>query len=107
MPETSEPILIGADLSKMYEVETDVSDYALGGKIGQRDENGVLHPIAFFSRELHGPELNYQMHDKELMVIIEACNKWRHYLGGAQQQVRVYTDHKNLTYSTSKKELNK
>ena len=55
----SKPILIDADLSMVYEVETDTSDYALGGQFGQRGENVFLHPIAFFSKNLHEPELNY------------------------------------------------
>jgi hypothetical protein len=102
-----EPILADADPERPYEVETDASDYALGGQLGQRDKEGRLHPIAFFSKKLHGPELNYQVHDKELMAIIEACKEWRHYLSGAKHQVTVYTDHKNLTYFTTSKELNK
>ena len=104
---TKEPILRDADPEKAFEVETDASDYALGGQLGQRDADGQLHPIAFYSKKLHGPELNYQIHDKELMAIIEACKEWRHYLSGTKHQVTVYTDHKNLTYFMTTKELNK
>ena len=68
----SGPVLINADPKKPYEVETDASDYALGGQLGQRDDKGVLHPVAFYSKKLHRPELNYSIPDKELMAIIEA-----------------------------------
>ena len=57
---------------KPYEVETDASDYAIGGQLGQRDDQGKLHPVAFFSKKLAGPQLNYLIHDKELLAIIEA-----------------------------------
>ena len=60
------------DPSKPYEVETDASDFAIGGQLGQRDANGRIHPVAFFSKKLSGAALNYQVHDKELMAIIEA-----------------------------------
>jgi transposase InsO family protein/murein DD-endopeptidase MepM/ murein hydrolase activator NlpD len=103
----SEPILVEADPDKEYEVETDASDYALGGQLGQRDAEGKLHPIAFFSKKLSGPEVNYGIPDKELMAIIEAFKEWQHYLIGAKHQVRVFTDHKNLTSFTTTKELNK
>ncbi|KAH8172320.1 reverse transcriptase (RNA-dependent DNA polymerase) domain-containing protein [Sarocladium implicatum] len=56
---------------------------------------------------LLGPELNYPIHDKELMAIIEAFREWKHYLSGASHQVKVYTDHKNLTTFTTTKDLNK
>ncbi|CAJ2506585.1 Uu.00g077710.m01.CDS01 [Anthostomella pinea] len=74
------------------------SDCALGGQLGQRDENGKLHPVAFFSKKLHGPELNYQIHDKELMAVIEAFREWKPYLSGTERPVKVYSDHKNLTH---------
>ena len=71
-----------ADLTKPFKVETDVSDYTLGGQLSQADENGKMHPVAFFSKKLSGPQLNYQIHDKELMAIIEAFHEWKHYLSG-------------------------
>ncbi|KAG8424880.1 hypothetical protein J3458_022432 [Metarhizium acridum] len=104
---TSEPVLKAPDQDKTYELETDASDFALGGQLGQRDDQGRLHPVAFFSKKLHGPELNYGIHDKELMAIIECFKEWRHYLIGAKHQIKVYTDHKNLTSFLTTKDLNK
>ena len=101
-----EPVIMLPDPEKPFEVETDASDYALGAQLGQRDDNGILHPVAFMSKKLHGPELNYQIHDKELMAIIEALKEWRPYLSGARHQVQVYTDHKNLTYFATRQQLN-
>lgn len=102
-----EPVLLTADPEKPFEVETDASDYAIGGQLGQRDKEGRLHPVAFLSKKLNGPELNYGIHDKELMAIIQAFKEWRHYLVGANHKVTVYSDHKNLTSFTTTKELNK
>src|SRR5882724_1882256 len=34
--------------------------------------NGELHPIAFHSQMFSAPELNYDVHDKELLTIFEA-----------------------------------
>ncbi|TDZ13344.1 Transposon Tf2-9 polyprotein [Colletotrichum orbiculare MAFF 240422] len=103
----SEPVLTIPDPDKPFEVETDASDYAIGGQLGQRDAKGVLHPCAFYSRKLSGPELNYQIHDKELMAIIEAFQEWRPQLSGTKYEVQVYTDHKNLAHFTTSKNLNK
>ncbi|KAM3518270.1 hypothetical protein MY4038_010136 [Beauveria bassiana] len=81
---TKEPVMKAPDPEKPYELETDASDYALGGQLGQRDDEGRLHLVAFFLKKLHGPELNYGIHDKELMAIIECFKEWRHYLVGAK-----------------------
>ncbi|KAL2012656.1 hypothetical protein VTN00DRAFT_181 [Thermoascus crustaceus] len=51
------------------------------------------------------PELNYDIHDKELLAIMAAVKEWRHYLEGAKHQVVIYCDHKNLAYFTTSKEL--
>ena len=45
-----------------------------------------------------GPELNYDVYDKELLVIVEAFRYWRVYLEGPKYPVKVYSDYKNLLY---------
>ncbi|RYO95766.1 hypothetical protein DL766_007895 [Monosporascus sp. MC13-8B] len=85
--------------------ETDASDYALGAVIGQRDDQGKLHPIAFFSYKLKGAELNYGIPDKEFMAIVMAFREFKHFLKGSLHQVKVYTDHQNLTRFTTTREF--
>jgi len=81
---TSAPILIHPDPAKPFIVETDTSDFALGAILSQFGINGLLHPVAFYSRKLTGAEINYQVYDKELLAIIMAFEQWRPYLAGAQ-----------------------
>jgi len=38
--------------------------------------NGELYPIAFHSQKICTPELNYDMHNKELLAIFEAFKWW-------------------------------
>src|SRR5204863_6059060 len=64
-------------------------------------------PVAFHSRKLSPAEQNYDIHDKELLAIMDAFKHWRHYLQGAKHEVSVITDHKNLTLFTTTKTLNK
>src|SRR5690606_39004636 len=72
----------------------------------QTDEHGTLHPIAFYSRSLTPAERNYHIHDQELLAIIEAFEHWRHYLIYSEHITKVFTDHKNLLYFTTKQNLN-
>jgi transposase InsO family protein len=51
--------------------------------------------------------LNYDIYDKELLAIVDAMRGWKVYLEGATHQIQVLTDHKNLIYFTTTKELNR
>ena len=50
-----------ADPCKPFVLETDASDYAVGGVLSQKDAEGNLRPVAFFSRKLEGSPGKRQM----------------------------------------------
>jgi len=50
-------------------------------------------------------ELNYNVYDKELLVIFKAFKIWRHYLEGSASPIDVVIDHKNLEYFSTTKIL--
>lgn len=104
---TTAPILVHPDFTKAFYMETDASDFALGAVLSQMGEDGKLHPIAFYSRKFSAAEINYEIHDKELLAIVDSFQEWRHLLEGAAHPVVVYTDHKNLEYFTSARVLNR
>jgi hypothetical protein len=74
--------------------------------LSQPDKDRRLHPVAFHSRKFTFAEINYEIHDKELLAIVDSFQEWRHFLEGAQHPVTVHTDHKNLEYFMSAKVLN-
>ena len=88
---TTAPILRIFDHTKEAYLETDASDKAIGAVLNQKDEHGKLVPTAFYSRKMTEPESNYDIHDKELMAIVEALRQWRVYLEGAKYPVQIYT----------------
>jgi hypothetical protein len=104
---TEAPVLTVFDPERPIIVETDASDYAIGGCIQQLGQDGKIHPVAFYSRKMSPAELNYDIHDKELLAVVAAFQEWRVYLEGSKYQVKVLTDHKNLTYFTTTKVLNR
>jgi len=67
---TSASILRHFDRTKTSYVETDSSDYVASGILSQKDDEGILHPVAFFSKKLVPAECNYEIYDKELLAII-------------------------------------
>jgi len=88
-------------------IETDASDFVIRAILSQRDEKGRLHPVAFHSQNFQPAEINYEIHDKELLAIIDVFKHWRRYCEGASNQVQVFSDHQNLEYFTTTKILNR
>jgi len=50
-------------------------------------------------------ECIYDVHDKELLAIVQALKEWRRHLRGSGQHFKVLTDYKNLIRFTMIKEL--
>ena len=44
-------------------------------------------PTAYYLRKMTEPKSNYDIHDKELLAIVEALRQWRVYLEGAKHLV--------------------
>ena len=53
-------------------METDASDFTLGVVLSQLGDGEKLHPIAFHSRKFSAVEINYEIHDKELLAIVDS-----------------------------------
>ena len=51
-------------------VEVDVSDYTTGRVLSMEEEDGKWRPVIFLSKSLNETERNYEIHDKEILVII-------------------------------------
>jgi hypothetical protein len=102
---TTEPILKHYDQEQPITLETDASDYAIGAVCSQPDETGALHRIGYYSRKLKDPKLNYDIHDKELLAIVDGLRKFDTYCKSTPHTIKILTDHKNLEYWQSKQDL--
>lgn len=101
------PILRHFDPDRRSLVEVDSSEWAHGGILSQYDDNGILHPVAYFSGKLSPAEINYEIYDKELLAVVRALEHWRPELEGTIEPVSIITDHKNLEYFMTTKTLNR
>jgi hypothetical protein len=101
------PILTHVNPNCECIVETDASDFTLGGILSQTAEDKKLHLNAFHSRKFWPAEINYEIHDKELLPIVDCFKAWRRYLEGSLYTVQVFTNHKNLEYFMTTEVLNR
>jgi len=97
----SAPIIKPHDWSLPFEIMCNASDYAVGAVLGQTKDK-KNHAIAYASKTLTGPQLNYATTKKELLAIVFAIDKFRSYLVGAK--VIIYSDHAALKYLLTKKD---
>ena len=67
---TKEPVLVALDLDKKMRMEVDTLDYVTGGVLSIEGEDGLWRPVVFLSKSLNETKRNYEIHDKEMLVII-------------------------------------
>jgi hypothetical protein len=105
---SSAPLLRHFDPKLKIRVEPDASGSAVAAIISQlQEDDSQWHPVAFWSRKMQASEINYDTHDAELLAIVEAFKQWRHYLEGSRYPITVMSDHANLRFFMTTKELNR
>jgi hypothetical protein len=112
------------DPKKKFFVSVDASDFAMGANLYQfkkaedgtldlqevlaysdewtkeelasfHEEQAVPHIVESFSKKWSKHEVNYTTSEKECLAIVNALERWKHYLAPAQFE--VWSDHRALT----------
>ena len=95
---TSDPILKCPDPSHPFELVVDASAFAIGAILQQRDDQGKIYDVGYYSKALNETERNYDIWDREFMAVIFGLRNWQHLLSGSPHKVICWTDHANLQY---------
>jgi len=64
------PVLVSPDLDKEFRVKADTSNYATGGVLSMKCSDELWRSVAFISKLLSNTERNYEIHDKEMLVVV-------------------------------------
>ena len=103
---TSEPVLYQPNFTKQFELEVDMSLFAIGAVLFQRDEEGWHRPISYFLQALNPAEWNYNIWDREFLAMIRGLKHNRHLLVGSPHKVIILTDHENLVHYHHPQKIN-
>ena len=85
------PVLALLDLQRPFEIETYVSDYAIGVVLMQHGK-----PICYHSETFNSAVVNYPTYDKEFYVLVQSVKKWKNYL--LCRETVTHTHHQPLQY---------
>jgi transposase InsO family protein len=97
------PVLLLANPDLPYVIHCDASGFAVGACLMQ-DQGSGLQPVSYISSKMKPAETRYAPHEQELLALVYACNKWRHYLHNGRP-FTVLSDHQSLRYFTTQPDL--
>ena len=85
-------------------MQTDASDRGVGAVLSQNSDDGLEHPVAYYSRKLLPREARYSTVEKECLAIKLATHAFRVYLLG--RKFTIQTDHRALEWLNRLKDNN-
>jgi hypothetical protein len=95
---TSDPVLQRPNLAELFVLEVDASQYTSRAILHQADKDQKLRPVGYYSRTFNQAERNYDIHDQELLAMIQGLEHWQHLLLSSPHVVTIVSDHANLQY---------
>ena len=99
------PVLHVPDFSRPFMLHVDASDVGVGGVLLQSADDGVAHPVSYFSKKLKPYQKHYSTIEKEALALLSAIEKFEIYLDGAKT-FTVYSDHNPLQFVMRMKNKN-
>ena len=72
-----------------------------------QEKNGVLHPLAYFSKKFNVHQKRYSIVEKEALSLILNLSHFEVYLKYSPHVIEVFTDNNPLTFINKCKQSNK
>ena len=64
-------------------------DYTIGEVLSTKCGDGKWRPVAFISKTLNTMKQNYEIHNKEILVVIQCLKAWRYYLKKVKMEFEI------------------
>ncbi len=87
-------------------IEINALNYVFENILFQYDENKILHSVVYFLKKHNSIECNYEIYNKEFMIIVCTFKKSWSELKDFIYSVKMIMNHKNSKYFMSIKQLN-
>ena len=103
----SSPVLIAPNYDKPFKLAVDASDMGIGSVLLQEGDEGIDHPVCYFSKKFNKHQVNYSTVEKETLALLLSLQNFDVYLGTTPFPIKVMTDHNPLTFVHKMKNHNK
>jgi hypothetical protein len=77
---TSDCIVHHFDYNREIVIETDALDYVSTDILSQYDDEGILHPVTFYSKKYRPVECNYKIYTRDIQLFVHSTSgdhTWR------------------------------
>ena len=101
----SDPVHLAPRFNKEFKLAVDASDVGAGSVLLQ-DDNGVDHPVCYYSKKFNKHQRNYSTVEKECLSLILALQHFEVYLASSVAPIVIFTDHNPLTFIHKMKNKN-
>ncbi len=86
-------------------LKTNFLNYVNDEVLFQYDDEDILHSMIFYSKNMILAKCNYEIYDKELLIIIRCLKHWCSELKCTNISIKIFINHLNLKYFMIIKEL--
>jgi hypothetical protein len=100
------PVLLAPNFEKEFKLAVDASDVGAGAVLLQEGDDGVDHPVCYFSKKFEKHQKNYSTIEKECLALVLALNHFDVYLNWSPTPIKVFSDHNPLTFLNKMKNKN-
>ena len=83
---------------KCFKLAVDARDVGIGAVLLQEDNNGIDHPVCYFSKKFNKHQKYYSTVEKECLALILAIQQFEVYLTPSTLPIVVFGDHNPLSF---------
>ena len=91
---------------KCFKLAVDAGDVGIGAVLLQEDNNGIDHPVCYFSKKFNKHQKNYSTIEKECLALSLAPQQFEVYLTSSTSPIIVFSDHNPLRFLNKLKNNN-
>ena len=85
------PILRSPNFEKPFIIASDASAYGAGAVLMQESDDGIEHPISYYSKKFNSAQRNYSVIEQELLAIILALQHFAVYVPPYGPKIKIYS----------------
>ena len=104
---TNAPVLAAPAFERPFKLAVDASDAGAGAVLLQDGDDGIEHPVSYYSKKFNRHQRVYSTVEKEALALILALKHFEVYVGSSNEPTLVYTDHNPLVFLNQMRNTNR